>query len=78
VGLSGQVAATTASDTTPDGEALARVVVVGLGFQVIEVSVGGAGGREGAGLGEEFMEEPPPVGTGTDGADEEASRGRGH
>jgi hypothetical protein len=40
MGLGGHPAATTASDATPDGEVLARVVVVGLGFQAIEDCIG--------------------------------------
>jgi hypothetical protein len=36
----GRPAATTASDATPNGEALAWVVVVGRGLQAIEDSIG--------------------------------------
>jgi hypothetical protein len=36
----GHPAVTTASGATPDGEAVAWVVVVGLGFRVIEDSIG--------------------------------------
>ena len=39
-GLGGHAANSTASDATPDGEALAWAVVVGLGFQAIEDSIG--------------------------------------
>jgi hypothetical protein len=35
----GKDAATTASEATPNGEALAWAVVVGLGFQAIEDSI---------------------------------------
>ena len=41
----GKDAATTASEATPNGEAMGWVVVVGLGFPAIEDSVLGAGGR---------------------------------
>jgi len=44
--LGGQSAATMAFDAAANGEALVRVVVVGLGFQAIENSVEGAGGRQ--------------------------------
>jgi hypothetical protein len=40
ISLGGHPAATTASDATPNGEALAWVVVVGLGFQTIEDCIG--------------------------------------
>jgi len=75
--LVGHPAATTASDATPDGKVLVLVVVVGLGFEVIEDSVESAGGREGVVLGEEFMEEPLAVGAGADGEDVESSGGGG-
>jgi hypothetical protein len=73
MGLSWQVAATTASDATPDGGALVGVVVVGCGFRAIEDGVEGAGGRLRAVLGEEFMEEPLAVSTGADGEDVETA-----
>jgi hypothetical protein len=75
ISLGRHPAVTTASGATPDGEAVACVVVVGLGFRVIEDS---AGGRQRAVLGEEFMEDPLAAGTGADGEDAETSRGRGH
>ena len=78
MGLSGQEAATATSDATPNGEAVSWVVVVGLGFRAIEDSVEGAGGWQRAVLGEEFMEERLAAGTGADGEDVEASRGRGY
>ena len=40
ISLGGHPAATTASDATPTGEALACVVVVGLGVQAIEDCIG--------------------------------------
>jgi hypothetical protein len=40
MGLGGHPTDTTASDATPDGEALAWVVVVGRGLQAIEDSIG--------------------------------------
>jgi hypothetical protein len=55
MGLGGQEAATTASDATPNGEALAWAVVVGLGFPVVEDRVEGVGGRPRAVL----THEPP-------------------
>lgn len=39
ISLRGHPAATTASEATPSGEALAWVVVVGLGFQAIDDSI---------------------------------------
>jgi hypothetical protein len=77
VSLGGQAAATAASDTAPDGEALVLEVVVGLGFQVIEERVEGAGGWQCFELGEEFMEEPLAVGAGADGEDVETFGGGG-
>jgi hypothetical protein len=74
--LVGHDAATTASDATPDGEALVLLVAVGLGFEVIEDGVEGAGARERIVLDEEFMEEPLAVGAGADGEDVE-TLGRG-
>jgi hypothetical protein len=71
--LGGQEAVATASDATPDGEALVLAVVVGLSFQVIEDGVKGAGGRQGVVKVEEFVEEPVAVGVGTDGEDVEAT-----
>jgi len=44
--LGGHPTATTASDARTNGELLVGVVVVGLGFQAIEDSVKGAGGRQ--------------------------------
>jgi hypothetical protein len=73
----GHTAATAASDATPDGEALVLVVMIGLGFQVIENSVESAGGRKRIVLGEEFVEEPLAVGAGADGEDEETGGGGG-
>ena len=68
--LGRQEAATAVSDATPNGEALVGAAgVVGLGFQVIEDSVEGAGARQGVVLGEEFMEEPLAIGLGADGED---------
>jgi len=67
VGLVWQDGTITASDATPDGEALVLVFVVGLGFEVIEDRVESAGARERIVLGVEFMEEPFPVGAGADG-----------
>jgi hypothetical protein len=67
----------TASDAMPDGEALVLVFVVGLGFEVVEESVEGAGAREGVVLGVEFMEEPLAVGAGADGEDVETVEGGG-
>ena len=67
VGLVWQDGAITASDAMPDGEALVLVFVVGLGFEVIEDGVEGAGARERVVLGVEFMEEPLAVGAGADG-----------
>jgi hypothetical protein len=40
ISLGGQAGAAPASDATTDGEALAWAVVVGLGFQAIEDSIG--------------------------------------
>ena len=71
--LGGQEAAATGSDATPDGEALVLAVVVGLGFQVIEDGVEGAGGGQGVVQVEEFVEEPLAVGGGADGEDVEAA-----
>jgi hypothetical protein len=65
--LVGHDAGATASDATPDGEALVLVFVVGLGFEVIEDRVESAGARERVVLGVEFMEEPLAVGAGADG-----------
>jgi hypothetical protein len=73
VGLVRQDSGITASDAMPDGEALVLVFVVGLGFEVIEERVEGAGAREGIVLGVEFMEEPLAVGAGADGEDVETS-----
>jgi len=39
ISLRGRPAGTTACDATPRGEALVRVVVVGLGFQAIDDSI---------------------------------------
>ena len=75
--LGGEDAATAGSDATPDGEALVGVVVVGLGFQVIEDGVEGARGRQRFVLGEECMEEPLAVGAGADGEDVETLGGGG-
>jgi hypothetical protein len=74
--LVGQDAGTATSDATPDGEVLALVVVVGLGFEMIEDGVEGAGGRERVVLGVKLMEEPLAVGAGADGEDVE-TLGRG-
>jgi hypothetical protein len=46
ISLGGHPAATRASDAAPNGEALVRVVVVGLGLQAIEDGVEGAGGKQ--------------------------------
>jgi len=75
--LIGHTATTAASDATPDGEALVLVVMMGLGFQVIENRVESAGGRKRVVLGEEFVEEPLAVGAGADGEDEETGGGGG-
>ena len=40
ISLGGREGAAPASDTTPDGEAVVWVVVVGLGFEAIENSIG--------------------------------------
>jgi hypothetical protein len=77
VGLVWQDGGITASDAMPDGEALVLVFVVGLGFEVIEDGVEGAGAREGVVLGVEFMEEPLAVGAGADGEDVETVEGGG-
>jgi hypothetical protein len=47
VGWGWHPSATTASGAMPNGEALVRVVVVGLEFQATEDRVKGAGGRRG-------------------------------
>jgi hypothetical protein len=47
VGRGWHPSATTASGAMPNGEALVRVVVVGLEFQATEDRVKGAGGRSG-------------------------------
>jgi hypothetical protein len=70
--VGGDEAATTASDATPDGEALVALVVVGLGFEVIEDGVEGTGGWQGVELSVELMKEPLAVGAGADGEDVEA------
>ena len=73
----GYEAAATGSDATPDGEALVLLVVVGLGFQVIDDSVESVGARERVELGIEFVEEPLAVGAGADGEDVETFEGGG-
>jgi len=64
------------SDTTPDVEApIVLVVVVGLGFEVIEEGVESAGSGREVVSGVEFVEEPVAKGGGANGQDAEAAGG---
>jgi len=73
--LVGEAVGAKASDAAKDREALAGVVEVGLGFEVIEDGVESAGGRQGAEFGVAFVEEPVAKGAGADGKDVAASGG---